>query len=1079
MALNLKTETVFTDDTPAAQPPMPPEAVAPHFPQLEILECLGRGGMGVVYKARQRTLNRLVALKLLAPERVRDPKFAERFAREAQALAALNHPNIVTIYEFGQVGGEGGAGGPLPAAGDNNDPRRARTDATCQDAPLYYFLMEFVDGANLRQLLRARKFTPEEALAIVPPLCDALQFAHDRGIIHRDIKPENLLLDKAGRVKVADFGIAKMLGGDAGQAFQPAGAGDFPVARSEAGDTGLESPASRRAEKPALQPEALTGGQVIGTPGYSAPEQKSDPQRVDSRADIYSLGVVLYEMLTGELPGKRLELPSRKVQIDVRLDEVVLRALEKKPELRYQQVSDVKTMVETIVATPTGSASKTTGHIIREDGHEVAKPDAAAASTASQAAINEAEWRNPNNWSLGFYFSKRDSRTLWVPRRIRGFGWTINLGHWQGAASLLAIIISLILFIVLGVPSHHTIRSDFIGQTYFPRGDSIELTSVERTKDQVTVKGHYNLVSANRAQLALYITSTNNSSAPEDPKQSVQILKGSGEFTLLHPHVISGLPHVDMYSPAGKPFAEIYFGTKAEALEERKLDLRPASFFGPVIERELCVADGNCDFLNLDSGKVLRHPAGSSSDVTDSTQPGAFLEWIRQNGVDVGFVTNGDSGIVEAMGFDMGRFLVGTNTGSIERAPGSFIHLTNFWNDLRADDLVSSEYYSIVSTNAHFAVWFSSDGLSHPTVFKTRKGALGLLQITGFTDNPRGVKLRYKLVRKPGSEESRTQPSVPRQIDFKFRDVEVPKGSHRIRLHFERDTNYGLGIEVTQNLMPGPNGETPSLEFWMTYGRQRKWVGLSHENVLDWRLPPELTEEEIQAGVKELEKNARRWSQLYEGSNPEFAHIKHREGWTYVLWAHVLREPGSPRPPAPVGELFTIEQRIILPKDAPVRLRVYRSNDRGSKVQSGEDLLFQTAPDRDTGFLVRFHAYPPERGLFANRWILDLVDPDSGVIFHRVDARLGFLAKLDSPACHPLPETNAPVGLGVPGSQARIHLLHGEEIGQVATAIPNIEDIHAELEFLKAGGQPAFRIPASSCRLQLQPKSLAPDANSL
>jgi len=294
MALNLKTETVFTDDTPAAQPPLPPEQIAPHFPQLEILECLGRGGMGVVYKARQKTLNRLVALKLLAPERVRDPKFAERFTREAQALAALNHPNIVTIYDFGQAAG------------------------------FYFLLMEFVDGVNLRQLLRARKFTPEEALAIVPPLCDALQFAHDRGIVHRDIKPENLLLDKAGRVKVADFGIAKMLGAVNG------------------GGRGGETAA----------PENATQS-VVGTPGYSAPEQITNPQRVDSRADIYSLGVVFYEMLTGELPTGKFEPPSKKVVIDVRLDEVVLRALEKKPELRYQQASEVKTRVETIAATGT------------------------------------------------------------------------------------------------------------------------------------------------------------------------------------------------------------------------------------------------------------------------------------------------------------------------------------------------------------------------------------------------------------------------------------------------------------------------------------------------------------------------------------------------------------------------------------------------------------------------------------------------------------------------------------------------------------------------------------------------------
>lgn len=273
------------DSEPAApQKSLLPEELAPHFPQLEILACLGRGGMGVVYKARQKTLNRLVALKLLAPERVRDPQFAERFTREAQALAALNHPNIVTVYDFGQAGG------------------------------FYYLLMEFVDGVNLRQAMKAGRFTPEQALAVVPPVCEALQYAHNHGIVHRDIKPENLLLDKEGRVKIADFGIAKMLG---------------------AGASGV----------------GLAESQPAGTPQYMAPEQKTAPQQVDNRADIYSLGVVLYELLTGELPGKPIEPPSRKVQIDVRLDEVVLRALEKNPETRYQQASKVKSDVETIVAT--------------------------------------------------------------------------------------------------------------------------------------------------------------------------------------------------------------------------------------------------------------------------------------------------------------------------------------------------------------------------------------------------------------------------------------------------------------------------------------------------------------------------------------------------------------------------------------------------------------------------------------------------------------------------------------------------------------------------------------------------------
>src|SRR5688572_12490267 len=165
-----------------AQEPFALEELAPLFPQLEILECLGRGGMGVVYKARQRSLNRFVALKLLAPERAGDAEFAERFAREAQALAALNHPHIVAVYDFGEAGG------------------------------FYFLLMEFVDGVKLRQLLRTKRLTPKEALSIVPPVCDALQCAHDRGIVHRDIKPENLLLDRHGTVKIADFGIARMMG---------------------------------------------------------------------------------------------------------------------------------------------------------------------------------------------------------------------------------------------------------------------------------------------------------------------------------------------------------------------------------------------------------------------------------------------------------------------------------------------------------------------------------------------------------------------------------------------------------------------------------------------------------------------------------------------------------------------------------------------------------------------------------------------------------------------------------------------------------------------------------------------------
>jgi serine/threonine protein kinase len=273
---------------PAGQSSFVPPSVtelAKLFPQLEILECLGRGGMGAVYKARQPRLERFVALKILAPEKQSDPQFAERFEREARALARLNHPNIVAVFDSGEVQGH------------------------------FYLVMEFVDGLTLRQVIRNGKLSPAEALQIVPKICEALQYAHEQGIVHRDIKPENILLDKQGHVKIADFGIAKI----AGQESK-----DF----------------------------SLTGARdVMGTPHYMAPEQLEKPQSVDHRADIYSLGVVFYEMLTGELPLGKFAPPSKKVQVDVRLDEVVLHALEKEPGRRYQQASQVKTAVETIAGT--------------------------------------------------------------------------------------------------------------------------------------------------------------------------------------------------------------------------------------------------------------------------------------------------------------------------------------------------------------------------------------------------------------------------------------------------------------------------------------------------------------------------------------------------------------------------------------------------------------------------------------------------------------------------------------------------------------------------------------------------------
>ena len=271
--------------------PPPLTEIAALFSQLEILRLLGAGGMGAVYQARQPALDRFVALKVLPADADGGANFTERFNREARALARLNHPNIVTVHEFGQAGG------------------------------LNYFLMEFVDGANLRQLEQAGRLSPREALQIIPQICDALQYAHDEGVVHRDIKPENVLVDRKGRVKIADFGLAKILG---------------------------------------HEPEAArltVEGQVMGTPHYMAPEQVERPLTVDHRADIYALGVVFYEMLTGDLPLGKFAPPSRKVSVDVRLDEIVLRALENDPARRYQQASEVKQRVATVVETPAAAAA--------------------------------------------------------------------------------------------------------------------------------------------------------------------------------------------------------------------------------------------------------------------------------------------------------------------------------------------------------------------------------------------------------------------------------------------------------------------------------------------------------------------------------------------------------------------------------------------------------------------------------------------------------------------------------------------------------------------------------------------------
>lgn len=270
------------------------------IPGYDILGFIGRGGMGAVYRVRHRTLERDAAVKILPPALAADPDFAARFHREARALARLQHPGIVTVHDCGTT-----------------------TNG------LLYLVMEYIDGVELSRLTQSGRLEPVRALRIVASVCEALAYAHEQGVIHRDIKPGNVLIDTMGRVKLADFGLAK-------------------IARTSGGDD------------PTLSALHTRKGTLLGTPLYAAPEQmRPGAVGIDHRADIYSLGVMLYELLTGDVPRGVFAPPSAKTDADARVDGIVARAMQERPEARYQRAGEMAREITTIVESTKPSVSPT------------------------------------------------------------------------------------------------------------------------------------------------------------------------------------------------------------------------------------------------------------------------------------------------------------------------------------------------------------------------------------------------------------------------------------------------------------------------------------------------------------------------------------------------------------------------------------------------------------------------------------------------------------------------------------------------------------------------------------------------